>query len=116
MIRFFTVAALAAFSLYAQSNAPIIVGADGKYLGRLSADPYAADSVSNPYGKYGSPYSVYSINNPYGKYGSQYSPYSPTNPYATQQAPVIQWNVPAPSFPNYNYLTGPSTRPMYCCR
>lgn len=54
------------------------------YLGRLSANPYDADSTSNPYGRYGSPYSPDSINNPYGRYGSPYSPYSVNNPYATQ--------------------------------
>lgn len=34
-----------------------------QYLGQLSKNPYAADSVSNPYNKY----SVDSPNNPYGK-------------------------------------------------
>ncbi len=55
----------------------------GKYLGNLSSNPYDANSVGNPYGKYGSEYSSDSINNPYGKYGSQYSNDSPNNPYAT---------------------------------
>ena len=68
--------------------APKIIAADGTYLGRLSANPYAADSTANPYGKYGSPYSPTSINNPYSKYGSPYSPVSPNNPYATK-APVL---------------------------
>ena len=57
---------------------------DGQYLGRLSANPYDPDSVSNPYGRYGSPYSPTSINNPYSQYGSPYSPISPNNPYATK--------------------------------
>ena len=55
----------------------------GKYLGNLSSNPYDANSISNPYGRYGSEYSADSINNPYGKYGSQYSNDSPNNPYAT---------------------------------
>lgn len=42
----------------------------GKYLGELSADRYAPDSVSNPYGAYGSRYSPTSINNPYSPYGA----------------------------------------------
>lgn len=41
----------------------------GKYLGELSTDQYRLDSVSNPYGRYGSPYSLDSVNNPYGRYG-----------------------------------------------
>ena len=68
---------------YATSS-PKIIAADGQYLGRLSANPYDSDSVSNPYGQYGSPYSPTSINNPYSQYGSPYSPISPNNPYATK--------------------------------
>jgi len=65
------------------TGAPAIVAPNGKYLGDLSANPYAPNSVSNPYGRYGSPYSPDSINNPYGRYGSRFSPDSPNNPYAT---------------------------------
>ena len=68
---------------YAQ-NAPKIIAEDGTYLGRLSANRYDAESVSNPHGKYGSPYSATSIHNPSSPYGSKFSPLSPNNPYATQ--------------------------------
>ncbi len=57
-------------------------------LGNLNLNPYDPDSVSNPYGRYGSPYSPDSIHNPYGVYGSPYSPYSVRNPYTTR-APAI---------------------------
>lgn len=73
---------------YPSVSSPILIGEDGKYLGRLNSNIYDPESVSNPYGRYGSPYSPDSINNPYGKYGSPYSPYSVTNPYTTQ-APKI---------------------------
>ena len=63
----------------------------GKYLGNLSSNPYDANSVSNPYGRYGSEYSADSINNPYGQYGSRYSNDSPNNPYATNP-PAIRGN------------------------
>ena len=66
------------------TDAPKIIAADGTYLGRLSANPYDPESVSNPYGKYGNPYSAKSINNPYGKYGSSFSPTSANNPLATR--------------------------------
>ena len=66
----------------------IYAGDTGEYLGTLSADPYAADSVSNPYGEYGSEYNQNSINNPYGPYGSEYSNTSVNNPYATNP-PII---------------------------
>ncbi len=65
--------ALAAAGLYAS---------DGTYLGNMSANKYDPNSISNPYGKYGSPYSATSMNNPYSSYGSPYSPTSPNNPYA----------------------------------
>ena len=45
---------------------------EGRYRGRLSANPYTPDSTSNPYGRYGSPYSQDSIRNPYGA-GNPYS-------------------------------------------
>ena len=37
----------------------------GTYRGKVSSNPYDPDSISNPYGRYGSPYSVDSVNNPY---------------------------------------------------
>lgn len=71
-------------------DTPVLIGADGKYLGKLSANRYEPDSVSNPYGRYGSRYSPDSINNPYGVYGSRYSPYSPRNPYATRAPRIVK--------------------------
>ena len=50
--------------------------------GNLSANPYAPDSTSNPYGA-GSPFNPNSVNNPYGRYGSPFSPQSANNPYTT---------------------------------
>lgn len=73
----------------ASADTPILVDPEsGKYLGNLNSNQYDPNSVSNPYGRYGSSYSSDSINNPYGKYGSTYSSHSPNNPYATQ-APII---------------------------
>lgn len=60
----------------------------GQYLGTLNSNPYDPQSVSNPYGKYGSPYGN-TINNPYGEYGSPYSTDSWTNPYSTGGPVVI---------------------------
>lgn len=61
-----------------------IYSRDGRYLGKLSANPYDPDSIANPYGRYGSRYSPDSVNNPYSRYGSRYSNESPRNPYATR--------------------------------
>lgn len=51
------------------STSPPRLYSGNRYLGELSADRYAPNSVSNPYGRYGSRYSPDSINNPYGPYG-----------------------------------------------
>ena len=60
-----------------------LVGSDGIFLGLISSNTYAPDSISNPYGRYGSKYSSSSIWNPYGTYGSKYSSKSPFNQYST---------------------------------
>ncbi len=83
-LRMFTAIIIFLFSVAAQSSPPILEDRQtGKYLGTLSNNHYDSDSVSNPYGRYGSKYSSDSINNPYGKYGSPYSNDSANNPYAT---------------------------------
>lgn len=53
---------------------------EARYLGQLSSNPYDPDSISNPYGRYGSKYSADSINNEYGA-GNPYNSDSPFNPY-----------------------------------
>lgn len=96
-------------ALFAMSTAaaaqPIIVAPDGTYLGRLSSNQYDPDSVSNPYGRYGSRYSADSINNPYGQYGSRYSNQSPNNPYA-QRTQRIQ----SPQSNPYTWSNNPYQR------
>src|SRR5215208_5939478 len=66
-----------------------IYAQDGAYLGRLNANRYDPESVSNPYGTYGSPYSSSSTNNPYSTYGSPYSTHSAANPYTTTPPIVL---------------------------
>jgi len=71
-------------------RAAVIAEADcPTYLGRLSANPYAADSTANPYSPAGSPYSAKSVNNPYGAYGSPFYPTSARNPYATDAPKIV---------------------------
>ena len=62
------------------TDAPKIYAQDGTYLGKLSSNPYDSESISNPYGRYGSPYSN-GLMNPYSAYGSPYSSQSWRNPY-----------------------------------
>jgi hypothetical protein len=73
----------------------------GKYLGNLSSNRFDPNSVSNPYGHYGSKYSPDSINNPYGQYGSKYSNDSPNNLYATNPPAIIAPEVRYSSNRNY---------------
>ena len=61
-----------------------IFAQNGTYLGKVSTDKYASDSIANTYGTYGSTYSSSSIFNKYGQYGSDYSSLSPFNAYASQ--------------------------------
>jgi hypothetical protein len=79
-VLFAALAACAATPAFAQ-NSPALYDREGKYLGNLNANRYDPNSVSNPYGRYGSPYSADSINNPHGRYGSPYSSESVNNPY-----------------------------------
>ena len=54
---------------------------DGTYLGNVNNDKYDPNSISNPYGQYGSKYSPDSINNPYSEYGNKYSDQYVPKPY-----------------------------------
>jgi hypothetical protein len=63
------------------SNSPKLYDSQGTFRGNLNSNSYDADSVANPYGRYGSQYSPDSINNPYGA-GSPYGSESPSNPYS----------------------------------
>lgn len=65
-----------------------LVAGDGQVLGLLSSDQFNPDSITNPYGIYGSSYGVYSICNQSGIYGSPYGVYSPYNPHCINP-PVI---------------------------
>jgi hypothetical protein len=85
MINFYLIIALFISIMFniAPAEAVGLYARDGTYLGEMNANPYDANSISNPYGKYGSPYSPTSIKNPYSKYGSPYSTESVNNPYIT---------------------------------
>ncbi|MEK7754134.1 MAG: hypothetical protein AAB403_02120 [Planctomycetota bacterium] len=57
---------------------------DGQFLGKITSDTFAADSLGNTFGRYGSEYSPTSIFNPNGKYGGEFSSLSPFNAFATR--------------------------------
>ncbi|MEM4412908.1 MAG: hypothetical protein QXD59_01380 [Candidatus Caldarchaeum sp.] len=62
------------------TQAPRLYDREGNYRGRLSANPFDPDSISNPFGRYGSPFSPDSLNNPFGA-GNPFRFDSPTNPF-----------------------------------
>lgn len=62
------------------NNSQKLYDSDGNFRGNLNSNQFDPDSVSNPYGRYGSQYSTDSIKNPYGL-GSKYNYDSPYNPY-----------------------------------
>lgn len=59
---------------------PLTVHAE--YLGDLSTNQFAPNSIANSFGA-GSPFSSNSVTNEFGIYGSPFSNQSATNPYAT---------------------------------
>ena len=62
------------------TEAPRLYDSNGNYHGRLSANRYDPDSISNPYGRYGNKFSPDSVNNRYGAM-NPYEVDSPGNPY-----------------------------------
>jgi hypothetical protein len=60
------------YEIYTESyspNPPKIYSRGGRYLGELSKNRYAPDSVSNPHGNFGSRHSYNGVNNPNTMYG-----------------------------------------------
>ena len=57
----------------------MLIANDGVFLGIVTRNRFRDDSISNPYGKYGSDDSETSIFNKFGKYGSKYIELSPFN-------------------------------------
>lgn len=71
-----------------QKKESFLIGNDGQFLGKLTLNKFDVESISNPYGNYGSKFSTTSIFNKFSNYGSPYSSLSPFNQY-TQTPPMI---------------------------
>ena len=72
-----------------QSGPPSLIGADGTPLGTLSSNRYDPNSISNPFGRFGSQFSPTSVNNPLSPYGSPTSGISAKNPLATRAPSIV---------------------------
>ena len=55
------------------TGGPKIYDQNGEYRGRLNANQFDPESVSNPYGRYGSKFSAESINNEFASFGQTFS-------------------------------------------
>ena len=94
----------------------LIYADDGTFLGEITFNTYAADSIGNPYGRYGSEYSSTSIFNRYGRYGSEYSTTSAFNEFASRP-PIIFLNGRAVAYLTVNQFRTPRVDPraLYPC-
>jgi hypothetical protein len=66
-----------------------VVASDAQFLGVVSRNTLASDSMSNDLGKYGSTLSSLSIFNTLGKYGSTLSALSPFNNLSSNPPRII---------------------------
>jgi hypothetical protein len=73
--------AAVAFAAPASAQSPRLYAADGTFLGNVNNNQFDPNSISNPFGQYGSQFSPNSINNQFGKYGNPFSPDSVRNPF-----------------------------------
>ena len=67
--------------LIAAAFVVLSTSAHAEYLGRITANPFYADSCSNPFSPCGNPFSRKSPRNEFGPYGNPFSPYSVNNPF-----------------------------------
>jgi len=81
---FVIVILLGSVLLVAQSDQNRKALRSGEYLGKLSANPFDADSTSNPFGLSGSPYSPKSVNNPHSRHG-----FEAQNPYSVRGPKIV---------------------------
>lgn len=70
----------------------VIVADDGQVLGVITRNEFAANSILNQFGPYGSEFSATSIFNQFGKYGGQFSSLSPFNEFTNTPPQIITTN------------------------
>ncbi len=94
----FTIAALLCLPLPASGqvvdfcdllDASLIAG-DGQFIGRITPDTTAVDSIVNPFGDHGSDLRPLSIFNMFGTYGGTFSLFSPYNPTTFFPPTIVQ--------------------------
>lgn len=66
-----------------------LLSADNTFIGDVSSNQFATNSVCNKFGTYGSQFSSASVRNPFGTYGSQFSNKSAYNQFATLPPAIV---------------------------
>jgi hypothetical protein len=67
----------------------LVFASDGQYLGKITSNSFAGDSLGNMFGSYGSEFSATSIFNSFSKYGSEFSQLSAFNSLATSPPLIV---------------------------
>jgi hypothetical protein len=75
-------------TIWAIDGQAYLLASDGTYLGVVSSNRFAADSICNQFGNYGSQFSSTSVRNQFSLYGSPFSLTSAYNQF-TVTPPVI---------------------------
>jgi hypothetical protein len=88
-----------------------LVGADGQFLGLISRDPAAPDSLANVAGRFGSLISPTSIFNVVGPYGARFSPLSPSSAAASDPPRIVDGRGAFVAYLTANPLKSPRVRP-----
>ena len=91
----------------------VIVANDGQPLGVITQNEFAANSLLNEFGKYGSEFSSTSIFNEFGKYGGEFSRLSPFNEFTRTPPQIISPSGKFVAYLTKNKFMTPAVDPHY---
>lgn len=89
----------------------VIVANDGQFLGRITQNEVATDSILNQVGTYGSEVSSTSIFNQVGRYGSEVSSLSPFNEVTSTPPQIVNRSGRFVAFLTKNKIKTPAVDP-----
>ncbi len=94
----------------------LVYASDRTFLGRITSNAFAADSIGNTFGAFGSQFSTTSIFNTFGQYGSEFSSTSAFNNLASSP-PLLYRGTAAVAFLTTNQFKTPQVDPrsLYPC-
>lgn len=89
----------------------VIVANDGQFLGRITVNEVASDSIMNEVGRYGSEVSSTSIFNQVGRYGSEVASLSPFNEVTSTPPQIINRSGQFVAYLTKNQVKTPAVDP-----